>query len=90
MCREDVVFVSNQNYETTYDAICRSGKPLHLDGASQRSRVEGRLESFLAKMEVCHSTSSPDSGYLVEGELCNVCKQEAHALGSPLPNFKTR
>jgi len=76
------VSISNQNYKSTYNAICRSDKPLHLDGATQCSHVEGRLESFLAKGEVCHSTSNLGSSYLVEGELWNICQQEAHASSS--------
>jgi hypothetical protein len=56
------------NHKATYNAIYKISEPLHSNGATQHSRVKGRLETFLAKREVCHSTFGLDSSYLVEGE----------------------
>jgi hypothetical protein len=82
-CRKDVVSTSSQNHEATYDAIYRSGEPLHSNGTTQCSHAKGRMESFLVEGEVCRSTFGLDSSYLDEGELWNVCQQKAHVFGGP-------
>ncbi len=80
----NVVSVANRNH----NALCKSDKPLHSNGSLECIHSKGRHESFTTQKEICHSTFDVDSNDLAQGDLWNICEQEAHAFGGPCQTSK--